>query len=133
MCGVTAIKLFFKNTSLPTFQRRINVVSKLGINVENQLIWCWEWNKIQRRVFNVAQHWYKVRVQRWNNVHTTLSKHCFNVASTLVKAISKSIGLVITLVRWNLWSIKTSSTKRFLIVWNLAWSWSLNLDQLLLS
>ena len=33
--------------------------------------------------------------QRLNNVDTTLSRRCFNVALMLVKPISKPIGLVI--------------------------------------
>ena len=34
--------------------------------------------------------------QRWNNVDTTVSRPCFNVSSTLVKATSKPVGLVIS-------------------------------------
>ena len=34
--------------------------------------------------------------QRWNNVDTTLSRRCFNVVSTLAKAIPKPVGLVIS-------------------------------------
>ena len=80
----------------PTFQRRINVVSTLWINVEITLIRRWKWNKIRRRIFNVAQHWYNVAVRRWNNVDTTLSQLCSNLASTIVKAVSKPVGLVLS-------------------------------------
>ena len=73
----------------------------LWINVEITLIRRWKWNKIRRRTFNVAQRWYNVSAQRWNNatqcrnnVGTTLIQRCFNLASTLVKAILNSIGLV---------------------------------------
>ena len=94
--------------SQPTFQRRINVVSTLWINVEITLIRRWKWNKIRRRIFNVAQRWYNISARRWNNVETTLHnvettlhnvgttliQRCFNLASTLVKTILNPIGLV---------------------------------------
>ena len=80
--------------SQPTFQCRINVVSTLWINVEITLIRHWKWNKIRRRIFNVAQRWYNVSARRWNNVETTLIKRCFNLTWTLVKAILNPIGLV---------------------------------------
>ena len=104
------------DTTLPTFQRWINVVSTLWITVQIKLILRWKWNKIQSRIFNVAQHWYNVGVQRSNNVRSTLnnvnasvfqrctmsfqlcfkaditlSQRCFNVATTSVKAISKPV------------------------------------------
>ena len=66
----------------PTFQRRINVVSTLWINVEITLIWRWKWNKIRRQIFNVAQFWCNVSTWPWNNVGTTLIQRCFNLAST---------------------------------------------------
>ena len=92
----------------PTFQPWVNVVSTLWINVEITLIRRWKWNKIRRRIFNVAQRWYNVSARRWNNVETTLHnvettlhnvgttliQRCFNLASTLVKAILNPIGLV---------------------------------------
>ena len=46
--------------SQPTFQRRINVVSTLWINVEIMLIRRWKWNKIRHWIFNVAQRWYNI-------------------------------------------------------------------------
>ena len=57
----------------PTFQRRINVVSTLWVNVEITLIRRWKWNKIRRRIFNVVQRWYNVAWNNgaWNNVDTT--------------------------------------------------------------
>ena len=81
-------------TTQSTFQHRINVVSVLWINVEITLIRRWKWNKIWRRIFNVAQRWYNVSARRWNNVGTTLIQRCFNLASTLVKPILNPIGLV---------------------------------------
>ena len=56
-------------------------ISTLWINVEITLIRRWKWNKIRRRIFNVD---------------TTLSQFCSNLASTLVKAVSKPAGLVIS-------------------------------------
>ena len=99
---------FFIDTTQPTFQRRINVFSTLWIIVEITLIWRWKWKKIRCRTSNVAQHWYKVGVQRWNNVKSTLYnvdatvfqrwttsfQRSFNVVWTSVKAISKPIWLV---------------------------------------
>ena len=78
----------------PLFQHRINVVSTLWINVEITLIPRWKWNKIRRRIFNVAHHWYNVSAGRWNNVGTTLVQRCFNLASTFVKTILNPTGLV---------------------------------------
>ena len=85
----------------PTFQHRINVVSALWINVEITLIRRWKWNKIRRRIFNVARLWYNVSARHWNNVETTLHnvcttlmQCCFNLVSRLVKAILNPIGLV---------------------------------------
>ena len=102
------IAVVFYVSAQPTFQRRINVVSTLWINVEIMLIRRWKWNKIRRRIFNVAQRWYNVSARRWNNVETTLHnvettlhnvgttliQRCFNLASTLVKPILNPIGLV---------------------------------------
>ena len=110
---------FFIDTTLPTFQRRINIVSTLWITFQIALTRCWKWDQIQSRIFNVAQHWYHVGVQRWNNVKSTLcnvnatvfqrctlslqrcfsvdmtlSQRCSNVASALVKAISRPIWLM---------------------------------------
>ena len=85
--------------SKPTFQRWINVVSTLWIHVEIMLIRRWKWNKIRRRIFNVAQRWDNISARRWNNVEatlhnagTTLIQRCFNLV--LVKAILNPIGLV---------------------------------------
>ena len=110
-CHKINIKNFLdprQESSQPTFQRRINVVSTLWINVKITLIRRWKWNKIRRRIFNVAQRWYNVSARRWNNVETTLHnvettlhnvgttliQRCFNLASTLVKPILNPIGLV---------------------------------------
>ena len=82
------------NYTQPTFQRWINVVSTLWINVEKTLIWRWKWNKIRRRIFHVAQRWYNVSARRWNNAGTTLIQCCFNLVSTLVKTIFNPVGLV---------------------------------------
>ena len=71
-----------KYSSQPTFQRRINVVSTLWINVEITLIRRWKWNKIRRRIFNVAQRWYNIAVWRWSNVEKTLIQLYLDVVST---------------------------------------------------
>ena len=95
----------------PTFQSRINVVWTLSITVEITLVRRCKWNKIRRRIFNVAQRCYNVSAWRWNNVEitlhnietmlynvgTTLIQRCFNLASTLVKAVLNPIGLVMIL------------------------------------
>ena len=67
----------------PTFQRRINVVSKLWINVEITLTRRSTLSKIRRRIFNVARRCYNVGVRRRENVEATLiQRDCINVAST---------------------------------------------------
>ena len=80
----------------PTFKSRINVVWVLSITVEIKLVRRWKWNKIRRRIFNVAQLWYNVSARRLNNVEITLHniETMFNLASTLVKAVLNPIGLV---------------------------------------
>ena len=101
--GFSALKEIFQ----PTFQRRINVVSTLWINVKITLIRRWKWNKIRRRIFNVVQRWYNVNARRWKNVETTLHNvetmlrnvgitliQRFELASTLVETILNPIGLV---------------------------------------
>ena len=69
--STTNIRLISVGTQ-PILKRWIHVVSTFWINVEITLIRRWEWNKIRRRNFNVAQHWCNVGVRRWNNVETTL-------------------------------------------------------------
>ena len=74
--------------SQPIFQRRINFVSTLWINIEITLIQRWKWNKIRRRIFNIAQRWYNVSARRWNNVETTLHNvetTLHNVGTTLIQ------------------------------------------------
>ena len=78
-------------TTQPAFQRRINVVSTLWITVEMALIGRWKWNKSRSRILNVAQHWYNVGVQRWNDVKSSsmqpffkVAQGRFNVVSTLI-------------------------------------------------
>ena len=53
-----------------------NVVDQRWNNVRR-----WTWNKITRRIFNVAQRSYNVSARRWNNLETTLH----NVETTLHK------------------------------------------------
>ena len=103
---------FFIDTTQPTFQRRINVVSTFWITLEITLIRRGKRKKIRNRSFIVAQDWYKIGVKRWNNVKSTmhivdgtvsqscatsfqrcfngdmtLSQRYFNVVSTSFKAI----------------------------------------------
>ena len=72
------------------------------------LIRRWKWKKIWRRIFNVPQRWYNVSARSWNNAKTTLHnvkttfynvgstliQCCFNLASTLVKAILNPVRLM---------------------------------------
>ena len=88
---------FFIDTTQPTFQRRFNVASTSWITVGITLIRRWKRKKIRSRIFSVAQHWYNVGIQRWNNVKSTLHtvdvtifqscatsfQRCFNVDMTL--------------------------------------------------
>ena len=72
----------------------VDFVSTLWITVEITLVRRWKWNKIRRRIFNVAQRWYNVSARRWNNVETALIQRCFNLPSTLVKPVLNPIGLM---------------------------------------
>ena len=67
----------------PTFQRRINVISTLWINVEITFIRRWKQNKIWRRIFNVVQRGYNVSARRWNN----FAQRWNNVVSLLFERI----------------------------------------------
>ena len=80
--------------------QHFHVRSTLWVNVEITLIRRWKWNKIRRRIFNVEQSLYNVSARRWSNVETTLHsidtlyQRCFNVVSTLAKAISNPFRLL---------------------------------------
>ena len=69
------------NVGSTLFQRWINVVWTLWINIGITFIRRWKWNKIRRRIFNVAHCWYNVGVRHWNNVETTLIQLYLDVAS----------------------------------------------------
>ena len=77
---------FFVDATQPTFQGRINGVSSLWIAVELTLKCCWKWNKIRSQIFNATQHWFKVSVQHWNNVKSTLQ----NVDATILQRYTTS-------------------------------------------
>ena len=64
------------NNVIWTYPANISTSDQRCFNVVDQR---WKWNKIRRRIFNVAQRWYNVSVRRWNNVETTLH----NVETTL--------------------------------------------------
>ena len=97
----------------PIFQPWISIVSTLWINVQMTLIPCWKWNKIRGRIFNVAQRRNKAKqsttfiqcfliasqrcFSRRCNSDIKLSQRCLHIASTLVKAISKPIWLLISI------------------------------------
>ena len=89
----------------PTFQRRITVVSTLRI----QRCGFNRWNDVDptlkmkqnpmsdfQRCTTLIQRGCTTLKQRWDNVETTLSQLCSNLASTLVKALSKPVRLVIS-------------------------------------
>ena len=86
-----------------TYPANISTSDQRCFNVEITLIWRWKWNKIRRRIFNVAQRGYNVSAQRWNNVQTTLHNvetTLHNVDTTLFQpsfdvTISNPVGLVI--------------------------------------
>ena len=42
----------------------------------------WKWNKVQRRIFNIAQYWYKVETTL-HNVVWTLLQRWYNIIATL--------------------------------------------------
>ena len=75
----------------PTSQRRINIVSTLWINVEITLIWLWKGNKIRRRIFNVAQHWYNVSA----HVETTLKQRYTTSKQRCTTLVQRSLDVTI--------------------------------------
>ena len=75
-----------KDITQAIFQRRINVVLTLWINVETTLIRRWNWNKTRRWFINVVQRLYNVGLRRWNNfktmfhnVETTSKQRCITL------------------------------------------------------
>ena len=85
----------------PTFQRWINVVSTLWINVEITLIRHWKWNGFSTlhntdatSVPDVEAMLHNIET-KLHNVGTTLIQRCFNLVSMLDKTILNSIGLVV--------------------------------------
>ena len=82
-------------------QKKEKTEKETWVNVEITLIRRWKCSKIQRWVFNVAQLWHNFSTRCWNNfkttlhnIGTTLIRRCFNLASTLVKAILNPMVLV---------------------------------------
>ena len=85
-------------SSQPTFQRWINDVSTLWINLEITLIRRWKCNKIRRRIFNVTQRWYNVGSrlkERENNVAQRWYKSCINL-NVRLNAVSTSVKAILT-------------------------------------
>ena len=72
---------FFQNFLFQeyAFPANISTSDQRCFNVVDQR---WKWNKIRRRIFNVAQRWYNVGVRRWNNVETTLIQLYLNFVPT---------------------------------------------------
>ena len=95
VAGRMFLKINFSiDTTLPTFQRQINIGATLKITVQTMLIRRWEWSKIRNRILNVAQQWYNVGVsietilnQRWK----TSMQPFFNVAQCLFNVVSTLI------------------------------------------
>ena len=82
----------------PTFQRRINVVSMLWVNVEITLSNVENETKSDvglSTLHNVDTASVPDVETTLQNVEATLIQRCFNIASILVKAILNPIGLVI--------------------------------------
>ena len=71
-----------------SYQRCFNVVDQRRNIVDTTL-------KMKQNPTSDFQRCTKL-IQRRNNVDTTLSQPCSNLASTLVKAVSKPVGLVIS-------------------------------------
>ena len=101
------------------FQRRINVVTTLWINVEITLIQHRKWNKVRRRFISVAQRWYNVGLRRWINVKTTLYQRCFNVASMFLKLNQNQSGYWLWTSKFLNFNSRTSKKSlKSLKMWN---------------
>ena len=82
---------FFK----PTLQCRFNFASMLCINVDLTLKMKQNPMSDFQSCTDLVQCRCPTLKQRWNNVDTALSRRCFYVASTLVKAVLKPVSLEI--------------------------------------
>ena len=91
-------------TVLTAYPANISMLGQRCFNVVNQC-----WNNVDptlkmkknpmsnfQRCTTLIQHRCATLKQCWNNVDTVLSQLCSNLASTLVKAVSKPIGQVIS-------------------------------------
>ena len=81
---------------LTSDQRCFNVVDQRWNNVDATLKMKQNSTSDFQRCLTFIQRRCPTLKQRWNNFDTTLSRHCFDVGSTLVKTISKPVGLVIS-------------------------------------
>ena len=90
---------FLIDITQPKFQRRINVVSISKITVQITLIRRWKWSKIRNRIFNIAQHWHNVGVQRWSNVKSTLHNVNATVFQHCIMSFQRCFNLKMTLSR----------------------------------
>ena len=77
-------------------ERCFNVVDQRWNNVDPTLKMKQNPTSDFQRCTKLMQRQCPTLKQRWNNVDITLSRCCFNVSSTLVKAISKPVRLVIS-------------------------------------
>ena len=77
-------------------ERCFNVVDQRWNNVDPTLKMKQNPTSDFQRYTKLMQRQCPTLKQRWNNVDITLSRRCFNVSSTLVKAISKPVRLVIS-------------------------------------
>ena len=88
--------IFIISSSQRTLQRRINVVDQRWNNVDQTLKLKQSPTSDFQRFTRLIQRRCPTLKQRWNKIDTTLSWLFFSVSSTLVKAISKPVGLVIS-------------------------------------
>ena len=78
----------------PSDQRCFNVVDQRLNNVDPTMKMKQNSTSDFQRCTTLIQCRFPTLKQRWNNIDTTLSRRCFNMASTIVKAISKPLELV---------------------------------------
>ena len=79
---------------LTSYQHCVNVVDQRWNNINPMLKMKQNLTSDFQRCMTLIQCRCLTLKQHWNNVDTTLSWRYFNVASTLLKAISKPVGLV---------------------------------------
>ena len=107
---------FFRDTTLPTFPRRINLLSRWKKN---------EWNKIRNQIFNVAQHWYN----SISSVETTLNQRCTTSMQSFFNVVQCHFNVVSTMM-WHYLNVVSRSPQRQLKLYQNQCGWCMDLQSM---